>query len=82
MFRLTIILVLLAGAPVLFSQSPLRQSDIRHRMEQDLRQNNVDYQKELREHREDCKRIEQRIQRRYEQEDGRIRARYRSFIPR
>ena len=81
MFRLITAIIVLGFAPVLLSQS-IRQSDVRHQMERELRQNHTEYQKELREHREDCKRAEQRIQRRYEQDDARIRARYRSLMPR
>ena len=88
MYRIIAAVMLIATAPIIQSaQQPPSRQDIRHQREREMRQiqledelrrNQMESQKALRSHRENCRRQEQRIQDRYEQEANHIRAYYRT----
>ena len=77
MVRFIITAMCVVCVPVLLSQA-VQQPTLQQQMETELRQNYIQHQNNLRHHREDCRREEQRFTQRYVEENERIRARYRS----
>jgi hypothetical protein len=88
MYRIIAAVMLIATAPIIQSvQQPPSRQDIRHQREREMRQiqledelrrTQMEYQRNLRSHRENCSQQEQRIRIRYEQEANHIQAYYRA----
>jgi hypothetical protein len=77
MIRFIITTMCIVCVPVLLSQ-PTQQPTQKQQMEKEIRENFIQYQNNLRVHHEQCRREEQRLNQWYQQENERIRARYRS----